>query len=194
MSEDLKKMKVTIEGDAKSLKKELGSARAEVKKVTDVFKNAFKLDESQALRSVRSTMQKVKAVVSSVTPKLGFKGKMQEFQIKAGIKVPTEEFQNVENSMDKLQQKVNALLQDEQALSEMGKNQGMSDKYRNLYQSAKEAENALDKLKRKQQELNESGNGTEFTAKYQNAYEQMMNERDRLTSLQKKKMHAWQRI
>lgn len=52
MSEDLKKMKVTIEGDAKSLKKELGSARAEVKKVTDVFKNAFKLDESQALRSV----------------------------------------------------------------------------------------------------------------------------------------------
>ena len=89
MSEDLKKMKVTIEGDAKSLKKELGSARAEVKKVTDVFKNAFKLDESQALRSVRSTMQKVKAVVSSVTPKLGFKGKMQEFQIKAGIKVPT---------------------------------------------------------------------------------------------------------
>lgn len=187
MSEDLKKMKVTIEGDAKSLKKELGSARAEVKKVTDVFKNAFKLDESQALRSVRSTMQKVKAVVSSVTPKLGFKGKMQEFQIKAGIKVPTEEFQNVENSMDKLQQKVNALLQDEQALSEMGKNQGMSDKYRNLYQSAKEAENALDKLKRKQQELNESGNGTEFTAKYQNAYEQMMNERDRLTSLQKEK-------
>ena len=172
---------------AKSLKKELGSARAEVKKVTDVFKNAFKLDESQALRSVRSTMQKVKAVVSSVTPKLGFKGKMQEFQIKAGIKVPTEEFQNVENSMDKLQQKVNALLQDEQALSEMGKNQGMSDKYRNLYQSAKEAENALDKLKRKQQELNESGNGTEFTAKYQNAYEQMMNERDRLTSLQKEK-------
>ena len=187
MSEDLKKMKVTIEGDTKSLKKELGSARAEVKKVTGVFKNAFKLDESQALRSVRSTMQKVKAVVSSVTPKLGFKGKMQEFQIKAGIKVPTEEFQNVENSMDKLQQKVNALLQDEQALSEMGKNQGMSDKYRNLYQSAKEAENALDKLKRKQQELNESGNGTEFTAKYQNAYEQMMNERDRLTSLQKEK-------
>ena len=39
MSEDLKKMKVTIEGDAKSLKKELGSARGDVKKTTDIFKN-----------------------------------------------------------------------------------------------------------------------------------------------------------
>ena len=39
MSEDLKKMKVTIEGDTKSLKKELGSARGDVRKTTDIFKN-----------------------------------------------------------------------------------------------------------------------------------------------------------
>lgn len=55
MSEDLKKMKVTIEGDTKSLKKELGSARQETRRSSAV---------------IRKEIEKIKQSMSGKLPKV----------------------------------------------------------------------------------------------------------------------------
>ena len=124
MSEDLKKMKVTIEGDAKSLKKELGSARGDVRKTTDIFKNEIekmrnsfrKLSNNGAAEAVRNTMQKIKASVSAFS----LKDKTKEFQIRAGIKVPTEEYEQVKATIEKAQAQLGKYYERRSKMEDLG--------------------------------------------------------------------------
>lgn len=124
MSEDLKKMKVTIEGDAKSLKKELGSARGDVRKTTDIFKNEIekmrnsfrKLSNNGAAEAIRNTMQKIKASVSAFS----LKDKTKEFQIRAGIKVPTEEYEQVKTTIEKAQAQLGKYYERRSKMEDLG--------------------------------------------------------------------------
>lgn len=124
MSEDLKKMKVTIEGDAKSLKKELGSARGDVRKTTDIFKNEIekmrnsfrKLSNNGAAKAIRNTMQKIKASVSAFS----LKDKTKEFQIRAGIKVPTEEYEQVKTTIEKAQAQLGKYYERRSKMEDLG--------------------------------------------------------------------------
>ncbi len=110
MGDTLHKMQVKIEGDSSPLKKELESSRQEVKrgveaiqKETEKMKNPFRnLTGSKTVESVRASMRKIKASFESFS----LKDKTKEFQIKAGIKVPTEEYKNVISDIDKVQAKL----------------------------------------------------------------------------------------
>ena len=124
MSEDLKKMKVTIEGDTKSLKKELSSASNDVRKTTDIFKNEIekmrnsfrKLSNNGAAEAVRNTMQKIKASVSAFS----LKDKTKEFQIRAGIKVPTEEYEQVKTTIEKSQAQLGKYYERRSKMEDLG--------------------------------------------------------------------------
>lgn len=110
MGDTLHKMGVKIEGDSSGLKKEMESSRQEVKrgveaiqKETEKMKNPFRnLASSKTLSSVRASMKKIKDSFASFS----LKDKTKEFQIKAGIKVPTEEYKNVISDIDKVQAKL----------------------------------------------------------------------------------------
>lgn len=110
MDDTLHKMEVKIEGDSSGLKKEMESSRQEVKrgveaiqKETEKMKNPFRnLASSKTLSSVRASMKKIKDSFASFS----LKDRTKEFQIKAGIKVPTEEYKNVISDIDKVQAKL----------------------------------------------------------------------------------------
>ena len=110
MGDTLHKMEVKIEGDSSGFKKEMESSRQEVKrgveaiqKETEKMKNPFRnLASSKTLSSVRASMKKIKDSFASFS----LKDKTKEFQIKAGIKVPTEEYKNVISDIDKVQAKL----------------------------------------------------------------------------------------
>ena len=110
MGDTLHKMEVKIEGDSSGLKKEMESSRQEVKrgveaiqKETEKMKNPFRnLASSKTLSSVRASMKKIKDSFASFS----LKDRTKEFQIKAGIKVPTEEYKNVISDIDKVQAKL----------------------------------------------------------------------------------------
>lgn len=110
MGDTLHKMKVKIEGDSSGLKKEMESSRQEVKrgveaiqKETEKMKNPFRnLASSKTLSSVRASMKKIKDSFASFS----LKDRTKELQIKAGIKVPTEEYKNVISDIDKVQAKL----------------------------------------------------------------------------------------
>lgn len=110
MGDTLHKMEVKIEGDSSGLKKEMESSRQEVKrgveaiqKETEKMKNPFRnLASSKTLSSVRASMKKIKDSFASFS----LKDRTKEFQIKAGIKVPTEEYKNVISYIDKVQAKL----------------------------------------------------------------------------------------
>lgn len=110
MGDTLHKIEVKIEGDSSGLKKEMESSRQEVKrgveaiqKETEKMKNPFRnLASSKTLSSVRASMKKIKDSFASFS----LKDRTKEFQIKAGIKVPTEEYKNVISDIDKVQAKL----------------------------------------------------------------------------------------
>lgn len=91
MGDTLHKMQVIIEATTEPLKKGMENSRREVKKSveeiqkeTEKIKNPFKGMESKALQPVRNTLNKIREMLS--------RNPVKNFQIKAGIKVPTEEY------------------------------------------------------------------------------------------------------
>lgn len=122
MSEDLKKMKVTIEGDAKSLKKELGSARGDVRKTTDIFKNEIeKIKQSMSGKlpkvpqnistTMRQSFQNIKAGAPFSAMAQDVKQYVKEAQLTAGIKVHTEEYEQTERDIERVSRSLDRLKQ-----------------------------------------------------------------------------------
>ena len=106
MGDTLHKMQVVIEATTKPLKKEMEEGQREVKKTvneiqkeTEKIKNPFRGMESKALQPVRNTLNKIREMIG--------KNPVKNFQIKAGIKVPTEEYQQLNSTIQKTQAQLN---------------------------------------------------------------------------------------
>ena len=127
MGDTLHKMQVKIEGDASPLKKELESSRQEVKrgveaiqKETEKMKNPFRnLVGNKTIESVRASMSKIKASFESFS----LKDKTKEFQIKAGIKIPTEEYQEITRQLEKVQSTLDRYYERRDKMSALGVNE-----------------------------------------------------------------------
>ena len=99
MGDTLHKMQVIIETTTEPLKKGMENSRREVKKSveeiqkeTEKVKNPFKGMESKTLQPVRNTLNKIREILG--------KNPVKNFQIKAGIKVPTEEYQQLQENIE----------------------------------------------------------------------------------------------
>ena len=122
MGDTLHKMQVVIEATTKPLKKEMEEGQREVKKTvneiqkeTEKIKNPFRGMESKALQPVRNTLNKIREMIG--------KNPVKNFQIKAGIKVPTEEYQQLNSTIQKTQAQLDKYYERRDKMSELGVNQ-----------------------------------------------------------------------
>lgn len=118
----LHKMQVVIEATTEPLKKGMENSRREVKKSveeiqkeTEKVKNPFKGMESKALQPVRNTLNKIREMLS--------RNPVKNFQIKAGIKVPTEEYQQLNSTIQKTQTQLNKYYERRDKMSDLGVDQ-----------------------------------------------------------------------
>ena len=122
MSEDLKKMKVTIEGDTKSLKKELGSARQETRRSSAVIRKEIeKIKQSMSGKlpkvpqnistTMRQSFQNIKVGAPFSAMAQDVKQYVKEAQLAAGIKVHTEEYEQTERDIERVSQSLEGLKQ-----------------------------------------------------------------------------------
>ncbi len=141
MGDTLHKMQVIIEASTSPLKKEMENGRKEVKKSVDSIqketeriKNPFRGMESKALQPVKNAMNKIKEILG--------KNPVKNFQIKAGIKIPTEEYQQLSATIQKTQAKLEKYYERRGKMEDLGvKKESMS--WRSLAYDIEAAERKL---------------------------------------------------
>lgn len=196
MSEDLAKLKVTIEGDSKSFKREMSQSEAEAKRASDAIKKAMsginfksKLgkEELAAGNLLKKTLSDIKSGGLPQSVKDSMKDYVKQAQLAAGIKVHTEEYKNLSSDIDAAEKALSKLEREQQRLSVLGEDEGLSSEYQELTEKAEKAQAAIEELIMKRGQLENTGEDVEFTPKYQNLYDSRMNEGQRLKSLESQK-------
>ncbi len=141
MGDTLHKMQVIIEATTQPLKKEMEEGQREVKKSVDAIqketekvKNPFKGMESKALQPVKNTLNKIRETIG--------KNPVKNFQIKAGIKVPTEEYQQLKFTIQKTQAQLNKYYERRDKMDDLGVDQE-SMSWRSLAHDIESAERKL---------------------------------------------------
>ena len=148
-------LKAIITADKRPLKKALDGAKRDTEKSTS---------------QIQGMLQKIRKTMSSVS-------------LKGTVKVPTKEFQYIEQSIEKIQEKIKFLEAEEKALYDLGENNGMSEKYRKLNKNVEEAGRALDRLLEKQKILEASGKASEYTPQFSNLKNSLDAEEKKLEGL-----------
>ena len=196
MSEDLAKLKVTIEGDSKSFKREMRQSEAEAKKASDAikkamsginFKNKLGKEELAAGNLLKKTLSDIKSGGLPQSVKDSMKDYIKQAQLAAGIKVHTEEYKDLSSDIDAAEKALSKLEREQQRLSVLGEDKGLSGEYQDLTEKAKKAQEAIEELSMKRGQLEKTGEDVEFTPKYQNLYDSRMSENQKLKSLKNQK-------
>lgn len=196
MSEDLAKLKVTIEGDSKSFKREMSQSEAEAKKASDAikkamsginFKNKLGKEELAAGNLLKKTLSDIKSGGLPQSVKDSMKDYIKQAQLAAGIKVHTEEYKDLSSDIDAAEKALSKLEREQQRLSVLGEDKGLSGEYQDLTEKAKKAQEAIEELSMKRGQLEKTGEDVEFTPKYQNLYDSRMSENQKLKSLKNQK-------
>lgn len=192
MAEDLAKLQVKLEAQADEYVKELKRADSETKRAVDsmsketerlkkqsssmdMWKNTGKL----VAHSIRYAIPNIKAMNASI------KNYVKEAQVAAGVKVYTDEYAKTQESIEKLQGKLNELYQEEKALQQLGKSEGDSEQYRDLRKSAEKAQEELVKLESKMQELKDTGKAAVPAPDFSNMETEYQAELQKVEELQK---------
>lgn len=192
MAEDLTKLQVKLEAQADEYVKELKRADSETKRAVDsmsketerlkkqsssmdMWKNTGKL----VAHSIRYAIPNIKAMNASI------KNYVKEAQVAAGVKVYTDEYAKTQESIEKLQGKLNELYQEEKALQQLGKSEGDSEQYRDLRKSAEKAQEELVKLESKMQELKDTGKAAVPALDFSNMETEYQAELQKVEELQK---------
>lgn len=196
MSEDLAKLKVTIEGDSKSFKREMSQSEAEAKRASDAikkamsginFKNKLGKEELDAGNLLKKTLSDIKSGGLPQSVKDSMKDYIKQAQLAAGIKVHTEEYKDLSSDIDAAEKALSKLEREQQRLSVLGEDKGLSGEYQDLTEKAKKAQEAIEELIMKRGQLEKTGEDVEFTPKYQNLYDSRMSENQKLKSLENQK-------
>lgn len=196
MSEDLAKLKVTIEGDSKSFKREMSQSEAEAKRASDAIKKAMsginfksKLgkEELAAGNLLKKTLSDIKSGGLPQSVKDSMKDYVKQAQLAAGIKVHTEEYKNLSSDIDAAEKALSKLEREQQRLSVLGEDKGLSSEYQDLTEKAEKAQAAIEELIMKRGQLEKTGEDVEFTPKYQNLYDSRMSENQKLKFLENQK-------
>lgn len=155
MGDTLHKMQVIIEATTSPLKKEMENSRREVKKSveeiqkeTEKVKNPFKGMESKALQPVRNTLNKIREMLS--------RNPVKNFQIKAGIKVPTEEYAELQKNLSKAQQSLEKLQEKQHKFENTGKSKE-NQQWKSLVVDITRAEKKLSEYKDAAAKMETSG-------------------------------------
>ena len=192
MAEDLAKLQVKLEAQADEYVKEIKRADSETKRaVASMTKETERLKkQSSSMGMWKNTGKLIADSVKHAIPNIKamsaeIKGYVKEAQVAAGVKVYTDEYASVRNSMEKTRKKLKELRQEEKALQQMGEHKGESDRYQSLRKSAEKAQSELDALKRKMAELAQEGKEKEITPKFAKLDTEYSTEQENLKNLKK---------
>ena len=161
MGDTLHKMQVIIEATTKPLKKEMEEGQREVKKTvneiqkeTEKIKNPFRGVESKALQPVRNTLNKIREMIG--------KNPVKNFQIKAGIKVPTEEYAELQENLSKAQQSLEKLQEKQRKFENTGKSKE-NQQWKSLVVDITQAEKKLNEYKDAAAKMEMTGTALKLT-------------------------------
>lgn len=158
MGDTLAKLKVILEASTSSYKKEMEKAQKVTKNVSDSVKSetskvkqAMKMDD--AAESVKKQVSVFKKMKQAIT----------KYQVKAGIKVPTQDFQELQSGMKKAEGTLSSLIAKQEKYDAIGVKKNSS-AWKSLQYDIQGAKNEIEGYKNEMAEM--QSNGTVFTRGY----------------------------
>ena len=158
MGDTLAKLKVILEASTSSYKKEMEKAQKVTKNVSDSVKSemskvkqAMKMDDAtESVKKQISMFQKMKQAIT-------------KYQVKAGIKVPTQDFQELQSGMKKAEGTLSSLIAKQEKYEAIGVKKNSS-AWKSLQYDIQGAKNEIEGYKNEMAEM--QSNGTAFTRGY----------------------------
>ncbi|MDO5781359.1 MAG: hypothetical protein Q4P27_02765 [Eubacteriales bacterium] len=158
MGDTLAKLKVILEASTSSYKKEMEKAQKVTKSVSDSVKSetskvkqAMKMDDAtESVKKQVSVFQKMKQAIT-------------KYQVKAGIKVPTQDFQELQTGIKKAEGTLSSLIAKQEKYEAIGVKKNSS-AWKSLQYDIQGAKNEIEGYKNEMAEM--QTNGTAFTRGY----------------------------
>lgn len=158
MGDTLAKLKVILEASTASYKKEMEKAQKVTKNVSDSVKSetskvkqAMKMnDATESVKKQVSVFQKMKQAIT-------------KYQVKAGIKVPTQDFQELQSGMKKAEGTLSSLIAKQEKYEAISVKKNSS-AWKSLQYDIQGAKNEIEGYKNEMAEMR--SNGTAFTRGY----------------------------
>lgn len=158
MGDTLAKLKVILEASTASYKKEMEKAQKVTKNVSDSVKSetskvkqAMKMnDATESVKKQVSVFQKMKQAIT-------------KYQVKAGIKVPTQDFQELQSGMKKAEGTLSSLIAKQEKYEAIGVKKN-SLAWKSLQYDIQGTKNEIEGYKNEMAEM--QSNGTAFTRGY----------------------------
>lgn len=158
MGDTLAKLKVILEASTSSYKKEMEKAQKVTKSVSDSVKSetskvkqAMKMDDAtESVKKQVSVFQKMKQAIT-------------KYQVKAGIKVPTQDFQELQSGIKKAEGTLSSLIAKQEKYEAIGVKKN-SLAWKSLQYDIQGAKNEIEGYKNEMAEM--QSNGTAFTRGY----------------------------
>ena len=158
MGDTLAKLKVILEASTSSYKKEMEKAQKVTKSVSDSVKSetskvkqAMKMDDAtESVKKQVSVFQKMKQAIT-------------KYQVKAGIKVPTQDFQELQSGIQKAEGTLSSLIAKQEKYEAIGVKKNSS-AWKSLQYDIQGAKNEIEGYKNEMAEM--QSNGTAFTRGY----------------------------
>lgn len=158
MGDTLAKLKVILEASTASYKKEMEKAQKVTKNVSDSVKSetskvkqAMKMnDATESVKKQVSVFQKMKQAIT-------------KYQVKAGIKVPTQDFQELQSGIKKAEGTLSSLIAKQEKYEAIGVKKNSS-AWKSLQYDIQGAKNEIEGYKNEMAEM--QSNGTAFTRGY----------------------------
>lgn len=158
MGDTLAKLKVILEASTSSYKKEMEKAQKVTKSVSDSVKSetskvkqAMKMDDAtESVKKQVSVLQKMKQAIT-------------KYQVKAGIKVPTQDFQELQSGIKKAEGTLSSLIAKQEKYEAIGVKKNSS-AWKSLQYDIQGAKNEIEGYKNEMAEM--QSNGTAFTRGY----------------------------
>ena len=158
MGDTLAKLKVILEASTSSYKKEMEKAQKVTKSVSDSVKSetskvkqAMKMDDAtESVKKQVSVFQKMKQAIT-------------KYQVKAGRKVPTQDFQELQSGIKKAEGTLSSLIAKQEKYEAIGVKKNSS-AWKSLQYDIQGAKNEIEGYKNEMAEM--QSNGTAFTRGY----------------------------
>lgn len=158
MGSELARLKVVLEATTAPMKKALNEIRGITRNTTaDIQRETFRISDAVKMDDATETVKKQISVFQKL------KRAITDYQVKAGIKVPTQEFNDLEAGMKKAESTLSSLIAKQEKYEAIGTKK-KSSTWKSLQYDIQSTRNEIEGYKNEMAEM--QSNGTAFTRGY----------------------------
>ena len=141
MSDTLAKLKVVLEAATSPYRKEMEKVKQVTKGVSETIQNeTSKIKQASKMDSVTESVKKQASVIQKM------KQAVTRYQVKAGIKVPTEDYKELQAGLEKAESSLGSLMEKQKKYEAIGVNKKGSS-WKSLIYDIDEARNSVENYK-----------------------------------------------